>query len=350
MKRRKPRGKKLIWVAALVVAAAAAWCFWPRGPKDRPEETTKRTPRPQTQPKDRGGISTREPKLKAPGSNERGTPTISSGDVLKCYDAGKAAFDNQPLLARAMLSKALFSNKLPTEWADDARSRLTYLARRTLLDPAAAFNPGKDPYTRKYTFQSGETITRIERRVGLHVPPQLILKINDLTSAKQFQAGRTYKLIKGPFHAIVYKSKFVMDVYLHRRQDNLPKVFIKRYRVGLGASGNTPVGRWRLGCGADGETGKAIHPRWYPPPNSEQTTPLSYGQPGYPFGARGLWIGLMGLDEYTKSITGFGIHSTDKPNSIGKEASLGCIRLGDDDIEELYSMLYEFWSTVEVRP
>jgi lipoprotein-anchoring transpeptidase ErfK/SrfK len=46
-----------------------------------------------------------------------------------------------------------------------------------------------------------------------------------------------------------------------------------------------------------------------------------------PLGPR--WIGL--------NIPGFGIHGTNHPNSIGKSASHGCIRLRNRDIEELFA-------------
>jgi hypothetical protein len=36
------------------------------------------------------------------------------------------------------------------------------------------------------------------------------------------------------------------------------------------------------------------------------------------------------------SIHGYGIHGTNEPNSIGKAASHGCIRMGKADLEELY--------------
>jgi lipoprotein-anchoring transpeptidase ErfK/SrfK len=45
-------------------------------------------------------------------------------------------------------------------------------------------------------------------------------------------------------------------------------------------------------------------------------------------------------------MTNYGIHSTNDPASIGKEGSLGCIRLNDVDIELVFSLLYEKWSTV----
>lgn len=53
--------------------------------------------------------------------------------------------------------------------------------------------------------------------------------------------------------------------------------------------------------------------------------------PGGPYGAR--WMAL--------SVPGghYGIHGTNKPDSIGKEISKGCIRLLNEDIIDLYSLV-----------
>jgi lipoprotein-anchoring transpeptidase ErfK/SrfK len=188
------------------------------------------------------------------------------------------------------------------------------------------------------------------------VPAQLLVQINPPTSAATFRAGADYKLIKGPFHAIVYKSIFKLDLYLHRKSDNLDPVFIKRYDVGLGQNNSTPVGLWRLGCGAltdasgQRERGKLLRARWNPPPNSTRRLSIEYNMPGYPFGRKGMWISMVGLDENTKKLTDYGIHSTDDPSSIGRQASMGCIRLRDADIQEVYDRLYEKWSRVRIVP
>ena len=50
---------------------------------------------------------------------------------------------------------------------------------------------------------------------------------------------------------------------------------------------------------------------------------------GNPIGTR--WIGL--------SIKGFGIHGTDDPRSIGFAKSHGCIRLRNQDVEQLFEQL-----------
>jgi len=51
--------------------------------------------------------------------------------------------------------------------------------------------------------------------------------------------------------------------------------------------------------------------------------------PANPVGSR--WIGL--------SLKGYGIHGTNEPNSIGRAASHGCIRMAKQDIEELFTLV-----------
>jgi lipoprotein-anchoring transpeptidase ErfK/SrfK len=51
--------------------------------------------------------------------------------------------------------------------------------------------------------------------------------------------------------------------------------------------------------------------------------------PHNPVGTR--WMGL--------SIRGYGIHGTNEPNSIGKAASHGCIRMAKADLEEFYELV-----------
>ena len=98
--------------------------------------------------------------------------------------------------------------------------------------------------------------------------------------------------------------------------------------------------------------GQHFHPPWTPTESSALVGdgPVPYGKPGYALGAKGLWIGLVGIDARTRGKSHYGIHSTSEPESIGKEQSLGCIRLADEDIELVYSLLYEVHSTVQIKP
>ena len=59
---------------------------------------------------------------------------------------------------------------------------------------------------------------------------------------------------------------------------------------------------------------------------------------GNPVGTR--WMGL--------SVKGYGIHGTNVPSSIGKAASHGCIRMRQEDLEELFDLVH-VGAVVELR-
>ncbi len=84
----------------------------------------------------------------------------------------------------------------------------------------------------------------------------------------------------------------------------------------------TPAGRFSIVV-------KWVNPTWYPPTQDAWAAGLSPVPPGpgNPLGTR--WMGL--------SAPGVGIHGTDEPDSIGSNASHGCIRMQVLDSEWLFS-------------
>jgi len=245
--------------------------------------------------------------------------------------------------ARQALADALNTDALPEQQAEMVRKKLGDLADRTLF--SADVIEG-DPATGWYAVKVGDVLVRIERALKLHVPPQLILKINNIADATKIRAGRKLKVLYGPFHAVISKSRFTMDIYLEEPQTQR-RVFVRRFRVGTGKDGATPTGKWRVALG-----GKITHAPWTPPSSSDlprQT--LRWGETGYPLGREGYWISIEGIEgnPYTTA-DGYGIHGTNDAGSIGRASSMGCIRLIDADIEAVFAMLYEHWSTVTVLP
>jgi lipoprotein-anchoring transpeptidase ErfK/SrfK len=100
----------------------------------------------------------------------------------------------------------------------------------------------------------------------------------------------------------------------------------KVYRVAVGkASTPSPVGGFKV-------VNRVSNPTYY---HKGQVVPPGDGNP---VGSR--WIGL--------SAPSYGIHGTNQPNSIGKAASTGCIRMGKHDVEELFALL-EVGDAVEIR-
>ncbi|MHC4716907.1 MAG: L,D-transpeptidase family protein [Planctomycetota bacterium] len=258
------------------------------------------------------------------------------------YGRGVALMAGGRLIeARAALADALNSNALPVQQVGDARKRLVELADKTLFSRRVW---PKDPCTFTYTFRPGDVLVKVERQHALHVSERLILRVNRIPDAAKIRAGQTVKMIRGPFHAVISKSRFTMDVYLQERGSER-MILVRRLPVGIGKDGSTPLGMWRVSLGR-----KMMYASWTPPPSSNLPPKrIRWGEEGYPLGRMGFWIGLEGIEGNVHTAAdGFGIHGTNDPSSIGKAASLGCIRLTDDAIEQVYAMLYPKWSKVKV--
>ncbi|MHC2337184.1 L,D-transpeptidase [Bradyrhizobium sp. USDA 4454] len=96
-----------------------------------------------------------------------------------------------------------------------------------------------------------------------------------------------------------------------------------RYGIGVGREGFTWSGEQTVAR-------KTEWPDWRPP--AEMLTRQPYlprfmaGGPGNPLGARAMYLGE----------TEYRIHGTNKPDTIGKRVSSGCIRLTNDDVMDLY--------------
>lgn len=97
-----------------------------------------------------------------------------------------------------------------------------------------------------------------------------------------------------------------------------------RYGVGVGRPGFT----W---AGTKAITRKAEWPAWTPPPQMLKRRPdlprHMAGGPDNPLGARAMYLG--------SSL--YRIHGSNEPWTIGQAVSSGCIRMTNDDVQDLYA-------------
>jgi len=187
-----------------------------------------------------------------------------------------------------------------------------------------------DPLCESYQVRSGDLLTTIGDK--FKVPYEILMTINRISRPESLQAGLPIKVIKGPFHAKVYRSTFTMDIYLQN-------TFVRSFRVGLGKPGmETPTGLWRVKS-----DGKLEKPIWTNPVDGKTYHPED---PDYPLGSR--WIALEGLSGEAENRTGFAIHGTKEPEQIGSAGSQGCIRMHNGDAILVYNMMFPGLSQVEV--
>lgn len=232
------------------------------------------------------------------------------------------------IAARDKLNHVLLSVPLTFNQQQAVKALLANLSAKWLFSR----NPYTgDTLTSTYKVQPGDLLSQIAKQYK--VPYEILMTINNIKRPENLRAGETIKVINGPFHAIIYRSTFTLDLYLGN------KTYIRSYKVGLGEQGlDTPTGKWRVKSG-----GKLVKPTWTDP-----ATGRTYiaDDPDYPLGSR--WIALEGLEGNAKGRTGFAIHGTKDPKTIGTRSSRGCIRLLNGEAIKLYNMLTPGLSEVRV--
>lgn len=163
---------------------------------------------------------------------------------------------------------------------------------------------------------------------------------------KKVQKGRTTDK-KKPVTAkqkIKYKGREIVDfnspekpgtIIVSTKERALYQVMpdgqAMRYLVAVGKEGFSWSGTARIGM-------KRENPKWTPPPEMIARTPkyakwangMPGGIPENPLGARALYLFNKQGD------TGFRIHGTNAPSSIGTAASSGCIRMLNQEVVELF--------------
>ena len=308
-------------------------------PAPRPRETARRPARaaqaPGTGPP-AAPIQIGET-AQAAGQAEPATVTVAPptpAPIAEQVAAGLAlAQGNRPVAARRVLTQVLRSGRLNPVDAEFVRETLRSLNRRLVLGPQIVAD---DPFVRVHVVGPGEQLGGIVRDRSLDVDWRFILRINNMPSPRHLRAGQQLKLITGPFHAVVDKSDFRMDLYLGSGD---AAAYVTSLPVGLGVHDSTPLGLFRVRAGS-----KLENPSWANPRTGQR---FDRDDPANPIGE--YWIGLKGIDDATRDMIGYGIHGTIDPDSIGRQASMGCMRLLPDDVRLVFEMLTTA-STVEIRP
>jgi lipoprotein-anchoring transpeptidase ErfK/SrfK len=182
--------------------------------------------------------------------------------------------------------------------------------------------------TTKYTVQPGETLYRIVlKHYQSSLFQELIIKYNGI-SPTSLKIGTEIK-IPNPFYMKkdmvkenITQEKYDYYIEINKSKNTLSlfknKKLVDTFQVATGKNADlTPVGTF--------EIVNKIQDPWYSPKG------IAGKDPQNPLGTR--WLGLSVPDT---GGTKYGIHGTNNPSSIGKYASLGCIRMNNKDVQQLY--------------
>ena len=162
-------------------------------------------------------------------------------------------------------------------------------------------------YVRPYIVQPGDTLSVIAERYS--VPSQYLARLNRVNE-NRIRAGQKLKTIKGPFSAVIDLSDYELTIHAHG-------YYVHHYKVGIGIDGTTPLGRFTA-------RDKLTNPAWHNPDGGR----IEADDPNNPLGEH--WIGIG---------DGYGIHGTVDSDSVGRAESRGCIRMTNEDVAEVFSLL-----------
>ncbi len=232
---------------------------------------------------------------------------VLSEDVSKLLEEAAALREEDRLQA----ARELYQQALRLAADDATRRKVEDQLGQVHID--LIFSPRPMPEKQEHLIQSGDQLRLLARRFGTTV--DLIQKGNNISNPNRIRIGDRLLIFSGDFEMVANKTRRDMVVYLDGE-------FFKRYRVGTGEFGKTPVGTFVV-------RDKISEPSWWPPDGRE----VPFGHPDNVLGTR--WLSIEATGD-TPRVRGYGIHGTWEPDSIGQEESAGCIRMLNEEVEELY--------------
>ncbi len=176
------------------------------------------------------------------------------------------------------------------------------------LNIRVLFSPIETSDSLPYTVQSGDALFKIAKKYNTTV--ELIKKSNHL-DRDAIRSGMKLKISKAVYSIVVDVSNNMLKLFSD-------KELLKTYPVATGRTGHpTPIGSYTV-------VNKLVNPTWY-----KAGAVVSPDSPANILGTR--WLGF--------SLSGYGIHGTTLPETIGSAASEGCIRMLNEDVEELFAIV-----------
>ncbi|GEM_PF-420606 len=218
-----------------------------------------------------------------------------------CERLGKELLKERRFIAWVLLSHAY-------RYLQDENRREALRKTLTQISGDLFYSFRPTPASIYHNVMPGDTLSSIQN--DYVVPYPLIMRINGLTSTN-IRIGQRLKIPVPPqskrMNAFVQvdKSEHTLSVFVNG-------LFVKCFKVGLGAEDRTPKGVYTIAS-------KVAHPSWRGFP---------YGHPKNIIGD--WWLGLSG-----GGVMGIGIHGTNDPKSVGKDVSKGCVRMLNKEVAEL---------------
>lgn len=220
-------------------------------------------------------------------------------DVL--FNLARIYEENSQLLqAKNTLQKIVAESK-NGKLIEEAQARMGDLNIKILFSPLIT----EDSFV--YEVKEGDSLTKLAKQFNTTV--DLLVKANRIKN-ETLRLGIKLKITKAKFSVFVDKSQNTLALKANGG-------ILKVYTVSTGLDNITPVGTFKI-------LNKLVNPTWY-----KDGIAVPAGSPQNILGTR--WMGL--------SEAGYGIHGTTQPETIGKHVTQGCVRMYNEEVEELFTVL-----------
>jgi hypothetical protein len=247
-------------------------------------------------------------------------PLTRSMRMVLCEDEGRVALERGDYARAAEVFSELILMELAAPWPPqrDALAqwgvKLHEAQRRHRLSPS-----GKWPAV-EYVVKSGDSLIAIRKRV-LAAHPELLFNTGLIGVVNAVEDGRITPddVLKVPTDI----PNVLVDLDARLVVYRLGSEAVRVWRVGIGREGHeTPIGTYTVG--------EKLERPSHMPIGGKQ---LPYGHAENPLGTR--WIAWNSAGKNSS----FGFHGTSDPDGVGERVSEGCVRMRNEDVEELFELL-----------
>lgn len=175
------------------------------------------------------------------------------------------------------------------------------------LNMKLLFSPIINEDSLNYTVVKGDSLTKIAKKFNTTI--ELLMKSNHLSS-DLIRPGMELKVSAAKYSIMVDRSQ---NLLILKSNDEILKI----YKVSTGKDQSTPLGTFAV-------INKLVDPTWFPP-----GAIVPPGDPKNILGSR--WIGISKKE--------YGIHGTTEPETVGMHVTAGCVRMFNEEVEELYTII-----------
>ncbi len=244
------------------------------------------------------------PRVEAGLQREKGADSQGERALVAKLEEARRQFKEGHYLSARQIVEGVLNSAQDQELLESAGRLLQEIDFAMITNPVQI-----EGETVEYVVKPGDTLYGIAKRFNTTVE---FIKLRNHLTSDIIKPGQRLSIYTGKFSIVVDKSQNELRLYANGR-------LIKTYKVSTGKNDLTPEGTFKIVTKLKDPTffhdGKAIPP----------------GDPENILGSR--W---MGFDYGNGS---YGIHGTTSPETIGTYETNGCVRMRNEDVEELFAIV-----------